>query len=99
MVINILDHVKMASTYEDGEIIFKLISDAISKGETVTLSFKDIQSVPSAFVNSAILRLLEIFRFQQIRDNLTFINTTKHINDLIKSRFEFVLSEMEKTPD
>ena len=96
MVINILDHVKTASTYEDGEIIYKLISDAIRKGEPAALSFKDIQSVPSAFINSAILRLLEEFSFQQIRENLTFINTTKHINELIKSRFDFVLSNMGK---
>ena len=93
MVIEILDYVKQASTYEDGEIIYTLISDAIRKNEKVILSFNQIPSVPSAFINSAILRLLEEFTFEKIRENVVFTNTTKHINDLIKSRFEFVLSK------
>lgn len=93
MVIKIIDYVKTPSTYEDGEKIFKLISAAINKGESVSLSFESIPSVPSAFINSAIIRLLETFSFEQIKQHLSFINTTKHINDLIKSRFDFVLSK------
>ncbi|HEY8118149.1 MAG TPA: STAS-like domain-containing protein [Methylophilaceae bacterium] len=95
MVINIVDYVKTASTYEDGEVIYKLISDAIRRDEQVILSFSGIPSVPSAFINSAILRLLEDFSFEKIREKIIFVNTTKHINDLIKSRFEFVLSRLE----
>lgn len=95
MVINILDHVKTASTYEDGEVIYKLISDAFRKNENVILSFNAITSVPSAFINSALVRLLEDFSFNQIRDMITFINTTKHINELIRSRFTFVLSKKQ----
>lgn len=93
MVIYILEHVKTASTYEDGEVIFNLISSALKNNENVTLSFKDISSVPSAFVNSALIRLLEIFDFDVIRNKLTFIDTTKHINELVKSRFAFVISK------
>ena len=93
MVIIILEHVKTASTYEDGEIIYNLISSALSNGESVILSFKDITSVPSAFINSALIRLLENFNFEFIRSRLTIKDTTKHINELIKSRFKFVLSK------
>lgn len=93
MVIYILEHVKTASSYEDGEVIFNLISSALKNNENVTLSFKNISSVPSAFVNSALIRLLETFDFDVIRNKLTFIDTTKHINDLVKSRFAFVISK------
>ncbi|MBA3695222.1 MAG: STAS-like domain-containing protein [Methylotenera sp.] len=93
MVINILEHVKTASTYEDGEVVYNLIYDALSSGESVVLSFKDITSVPSAFINSALIRLLEVFNFEYIRNRLIIKDTTKHINDLIKSRFEFVVSK------
>lgn len=93
MVINILDHVKTASTYEDGEVIYKLISDALHDDQNVILSFNTIKSVPSAFINASIIRLLEDFNFEFIREKITFINTTKHINELIKSRFDFVLSK------
>lgn len=93
MVIYILEHIKTASTYEDGEVIFNLISNALSNNENITLSFKDITSVLSAFINSALIRLLEVFNFEFIRTKLTFIDTTKHINELIKSRFTFVISK------
>lgn len=93
MVIYILEHVKTASTYEDGEVVFNLISSALKNNENVTLSFKDVSSVPSAFINSALIRLLEFFDFDLIRNKLTFADTTKHINELIKSRFAFVLSK------
>jgi hypothetical protein len=92
MVIRILDYVKTASSYEDGEVIFKLISSEIKQNKTVTISFQEISSVPSAFVNAAFIRLLEEFSFEKIRNALNFIDTTKNINELIKSRFNFVLA-------
>lgn len=96
MVIRILDHVKTASTYEDGDVIFKKISSEIQLSNQVTISFQGISSVPSAFVNAAFIRLLEEFSFEKIRSSLRFIDTTKHINELIKSRFNFVLSQIDK---
>jgi hypothetical protein len=89
VMINILDHLKSASTYEDGGIIYQLLKEEIAAGEVVSLSFKDISSVPSAFLNAAVIQLLEDFPFPTIKKQLRFINTTKHINQLIKSRFEF----------
>ncbi len=91
MVINILEHVKTASSYEDGEVIFNLIFNALKNNQDVILSFRDITSVPSAFINSSLIRLLEFFDFEVIRSKVTFIDTTKHINELIKSRFSFVV--------
>ena len=93
MVINILDHVKTASTYEDGEVIYQLISNALHKRENIILSFNAITSVPSAFINASLIRLLEEFSIELIREKITFINTTKHINELIRSRFAFVVSK------
>jgi hypothetical protein len=92
MVIRILDYVKSASTYEDGEVIYKKISLEIEQGRLITISFKGISSVPSAFVNAAFIRLLEEFPFEKIKKYLRFSDSTKHINELIKSRFDFVVN-------
>lgn len=92
MVIRILDHVQTASSYEDGDVIFKKISSEIKQDKLITISFQGISSVPSAFVNAAFIRLLEEFSFEKIRNSLRFIDTTKNINELIKSRFNFVLT-------
>ena len=45
MVIRILDYVKNASTYEDGDVIFKKILSEIRQDRAVTISFKGISSV------------------------------------------------------
>jgi hypothetical protein len=97
MVIRILDHVKTASSYEDGDVIFKIILSEIKQDKPVTISFEGISSVPSAFVNAAFIRLLEEFSFEKIRASLRLIDSTKHINELIKSRFDFVLSQEGKS--
>lgn len=90
MVIRILDHVRTASTYEDGEVIFRLIRDPIVNGEPVTVSFDGVLAVPSSFVNSAFVRLVESIPMDRIRQCLRFADSTKAINDLIRGRFSFV---------
>lgn len=90
MVVNIIEHVTTASSYEDGEVIFRILLDPVRRGERVEVDFSGITSVPSAFVNSAFVQLLEHVSFDQVRATLTFRQSTRQINDLIKSRFEFV---------
>lgn len=90
MVIRILDHVKTASTYEDGEVIYELIRGPISKGESVTVSFDGVLAVPSAFVNSAFVRLVESTPIDRIRQCLRIKDSTRAINELVRGRFSFV---------
>lgn len=98
MVIKIIDYIEKPSSYEDGEVIYKIISQKMKDNENVVVSFSGIASVPSAFVNSAFIRLLEEFSFEKIRSLLVITDSTRHINELIKSRFDFVLSQTTK-PD
>jgi len=93
MVIKIVDYVEKPSTYDDGEIIYRMISPEMKRGEKVVVSFAGIASVPSAFVNSALIRLLEEFSYDEVKSRLVITDSTKHINELIKSRFDFVLSK------
>lgn len=95
MVIIIKNHVITASSYDDGEKIFNLICPEIAKKNTVTVSFDGIDSVPSAFINAAFVRLLEEFPFEEIKKYLQIINSTHHINTLIKNRFAFAVKKSE----
>jgi len=90
MVIRILDHVKTASTYEDGEVIFQLIRGPISEGEAVTVSFDGVLAVPSAFINAAFVRLVESTPVDRVRQCLRIKDSTRAINELIRGRFSFV---------
>lgn len=93
MVVNVLQHVTHPSTYEDGDVIFKLIEPEIRAGRPVTLSFSGVSAVPSSFVNGAIVRLVESVPVEAIRARLRITDSTRQINELIKSRLEFVDSQ------
>lgn len=96
MVINILDHVERCYSNTDGDIILSLIKPKITDGQQVTISFNGVDSVPSSFVNSAFIALLDDFPFDYIRSHLKFTNTTKQINEMIKNRFSFEVNERKK---
>lgn len=93
MVIRILDHVKSCSTYEDGEKIFRLIHPPLKAGEDVVLSFAGVLSVPSAFINAALVRLLEDIPFETIKRHLKIVDSTRQINALVRQRFAFSAEE------
>lgn len=93
MVIRVVDHVQTQSTYEDGAVIYRMIADELRAGRAVTLSFAGVKSIPSAFVNAALVKLLEEFEFDFIRSKLNIVDSTRQINRLIKDRFHFATSE------
>lgn len=87
------DYLDHCYTNQDGEIIYGLVIDEIQKGNTVAVSFEGMDSVSSSFVNSAFIELLDNFDFGFIKEKLTFIDSSKNINDIIKRRFSFETSE------
>ena len=94
MVVRVLDHVRTASSYEDGAVIFRLLVDAMRANRNTTISFQGITAVPSAFINAAIVRLLEEFPYDTVRAQLRVSDSTRQINELIKSRLEFVANSI-----
>jgi len=89
MVVRVLDHISRCSAHEDGEIIYRIIRPILARGEKVAVSFDGISAVTSSFVNTAFIDLLDVFPFDQIKKNLTFLHSTRQINELIKKRFKF----------
>lgn len=90
MVVRILDHVAQCATYADGDAIFQIIAPAIVKGEDVTLSFEGVDAVPSSFVNASIVRLIESVALSELKRHLKVVHSTRQINDLIRSRIDFL---------
>ena len=74
VAIRIADHLKTFSSYDDGKKIYELIRPALLSGQDVTLSFDEILAVPSAFVNAALLQLLNDMPFEQIKKRLHIVN-------------------------
>lgn len=92
MVIRALDHVNQCYTQDDGQIVYQVILPHLKNNELVELSFDGVEVIPSSFINTALIALLEVLPFESIKKNLKFTNTTKQINEMIKSRFEFELN-------
>ncbi|MCT1181731.1 DUF4325 domain-containing protein [Lactococcus lactis] len=76
-----------------GQVLFNSIKNHLDEQESVLVSFEGISELSSSFVNSAFIELLTFYDFNYIRDNVKFTHSTRQINDLIKSRFNFEINK------
>ncbi|WP_010162586.1 STAS-like domain-containing protein [Sphingomonas sp. PAMC 26617] len=83
MVIAALDHVPQCYTSADGLVIAGTIRRCLRQGGA-TLSFFGVDDVPSSFVNSAIVSLLDEFSSDEIRKRLSIVDSNRQINDMIR---------------
>jgi hypothetical protein len=89
MVIRALDLVRQCYSQDDGQKVYDALFPRLNRGERIELSFDGVDTVPSSFINTSLIRLLDVLSFETIKSNLRFVNTTKQINEMIKSRFDF----------
>jgi hypothetical protein len=92
MVIRALDLVRQCYSQDDGQKVFDVLLPRLQRGERIELSFDGVDTVPSSFINTSLIHLLDIVPFQTIKSNLRFVNTTRQINEMIKSRFDFEIN-------
>ena len=94
--LRILDHLEKCYTGEDGQKLFDLILPLLEQRKQIRLSFDKVGGVPSSFVNTAFIQLLDVFSFEFIKTHLFFVDTIKVTNDIIKKRFAFELLQQEQ---
>ncbi len=88
MVIRILDIVRGADTAEQGGLVYARLQSAFADSGTVTVSFDGLNIATSSFVAAAFLPLLEQYSFDELKRRMRIINSTRQINQQIKSRLE-----------
>lgn len=88
-LIRVLDFVDRCYNTEDGQIIHDVIVDKLGEDAVLTVSMEGVDWVPSSFVNSAFITLLDMLAFSDIKKRLKFVNTTSQINEMIRTRFNF----------
>lgn len=76
----------MAMSPEKAEPIFQLVKENILKNNKIVIDFKGVNIVITAFLNVAYGKLygLKEINDLSIKENVTFINTTESINDIIQ---------------
>lgn len=89
VTIKLLDHVPHCYNAEDGQIVRDVLLKRLADDDYVTVSFEGVRSVPSSFVNTALISLLNTFSFDEIRRRLRFVDTNTQINEMIRRRFSF----------
>lgn len=92
-LLKVIDYVNQCYSNEDGDIVRGVILQNFENGEKTVVSFEGVYSASSSFINSAFIELLETHNFNFIKENLTFIKSSKTINETIKRRFMFEVNE------
>ena len=88
MVIRVADIVPGANTADQGGRVFEILRRTLHSPGTVTISFDGIQTATSSFVNTAFVALLDDFSYEDLRSRLRVTNSTRQINDMIKTRLD-----------
>lgn len=94
--IRIKDLVDQVYSNYDGMVIYNELKNQLENSNKVTVSFDEIGALNSSFVNSAFIELLNDYDFQFIKNNIQFVDSTKQINEMIKSRFAFEIKRMQQ---
>ena len=88
MVIRVADIVPGADTADQGGQLFDILRQALHGPGTVTISFDGMHTATSSFVNVAFVALLDDFSYDDLRSRIRITNSTRQINDMIKTRLE-----------
>ena len=75
-----------ADTATQGQIVHGHIMKALQRDDIAIVSFKDVDTATSSFVNAAFVPLLRSFSFNEIKRRVRIIDSTRQINDMIKRR-------------
>jgi len=94
--IRVKDLVDQVYSNNDGLVIYNELRNQLEKSNKVTVSFDEIGALNSSFVNSAFIELLNHYDFNFIKKNIRFADSTKQINDIIKSRFAFEIDKQKQ---
>lgn len=71
-------------TPDEGEIIFKMLSEQFSQGRKVTLDFTGVEMMTTAFLNVAIGNLYKNYSSEQLKELMCFNGLTESIAKKIK---------------
>ena len=89
---------RLAVASDDGQKVFERISGAMKEGKVVSVAFRNVQSITSAFLNAAIGQLYGTFSEDQIRSQLKVVDMQPDDLLLLK-RVVDTAKEYFKDPD
>ncbi|EAQ35765.1 hypothetical protein NB311A_05093 [Nitrobacter sp. Nb-311A] len=90
VTIQIHDLVAGANTADQGANVLPHLRSAMAAGEPFVVSFSKVQTATSSFVNASFVPLLKEFSLAAIKAQIRVTDSTRQINQMIKTRLERV---------
>lgn len=88
MNIVLQDILKGKSFPDAGTSLFKIAEDAINKGETLAIDMRDIESVPTMFMNTSFGDLIVAYGIDKTKKLFVFNNITRSQLNRIQKYFD-----------
>ncbi|WP_051003001.1 STAS-like domain-containing protein [Bradyrhizobium elkanii] len=86
MVISVKEVADGADTAAQGERLFAALTDALRATDIITVSFANVQTATSSFVNLAFVHLLLTLSLDEVKRRVRIVNSTRQINEMIRMR-------------
>jgi uncharacterized protein DUF4325 len=77
-----------ADTAEHGALVFEALSQALKSDGEIVVSFKGVQTATSSFTNIAFVKMLSAWPLAEIKRRVRIVESTRQINEMIKSRLD-----------
>ncbi|UGY16824.1 STAS-like domain-containing protein [Bradyrhizobium septentrionale] len=78
-----------ADTAEQGSRLYDALCNALARRDVIVeLDFQSITTATSSFANLAFVQLLTRWPLAELKHRLRVVNSTRQINEMIKSRLE-----------
>lgn len=75
-----------ADTADQGHLVWGELVSALEFHDQIVVSFAGVSTATSSFVNNSFVRLLERMPFGEVKRRIRIIESTRQINEMIKSR-------------
>lgn len=86
MVIRVHEICGAADTASQGETLYRNLLDALQCDSQVVVSFVNVHTATSSFVNTSFVQLLRQLSLEEIKRRIKIVESTRQINDMIRRR-------------
>jgi hypothetical protein len=77
-----------ADTAAQGALVYRSLVDALKRRGLVLVDFAGMTTATSSFTNLAFVQLLSTWKLDEIKKRLRVVNSTRQINEMIRTRLE-----------
>lgn len=86
--IKVTDIAGRADTADQGAMLYRALLDRLKRPGLVVVDFDGLTTATSSFCNLAFVQLLARRKLVDLKKRLRVVNSTRQINEMIKSRLE-----------